>query len=318
MGRKEGGSLFHQMINAPGVMELAYRKGKHGEPLPVSITTRKSYQQFLHHAAEYFKARGIRRIADIGLEQVQEYEKALEAEGKTPSTIHSYLAPLCKAVGISMDEISKPIRHGADFTRSGGKYTSDGGRPAEFNAMVGIRENELRHLYGNDILERNGYLYVVIRKGKGGKYQEQRVLPQYAEQVRKFFDGSDKKFFLRSEFSNKFDYHGQRRALAKEAMAYYADRLAKEPGYRKQLYEEIKTYWKRCNPKNRDKLEPMTYFNKLYVLRGKNRKLAEEQGKPVVLDRLVLRAVSVFHLAHWRDDVTIQSYYFDRGYDSAH
>lgn len=32
--------------------------------------------------------------------------------------------------------------------------------------------------------------------------------------------------------------------------------------------------------KHRDKLEPLSYFDKLYILRGKNRALAIAQGKP--------------------------------------
>jgi hypothetical protein len=43
-----------------------------------------------------------------------------------------------------------------------------------------------------------------------------------------------------------------------------------------------------------------------------NYALAKAQGKEITLDRLVLRAVSVQHLAHWRDKVTVQSYYFER------
>ena len=62
----------------------------------------------------------------------------------------------------------------------------------------------------------------------------------------------------------------------------------------------------------REELEPFSYFDTPYRLRGQNRELAVKQGLPTELDRLVLRAVSVLHLAHWRDKVTIQSYYFKR------
>ena len=56
----------------------------------------------------------------------------------------------------------------------------------------------------------------------------------------------------------------------------------------------------------------MSYFDRIYMLRGENRKLAEAQGKDTEIDRLILRAVSIQHLAHWRDNVTVQSYYFSR------
>lgn len=51
--------------------------------------------------------------------------------------------------------------------------------------------------------------------------------------------------------------------------------------------------------KHGDKLEPLSYFDKLYILRGKNRALAIAQGKPVVLDRLALRRhVNEYYAAH--------------------
>ena len=75
---------------------------------------------------------------------------------------------------------------------------------------------------------------------------------------------------------------------------------------------ELAAQWHCINKKYRDKLEPLSNFDKPYILRDKNRVLAIAQGKPIVLDRLALRAVSIKHLAHWGDKVTVQSYYFSR------
>ena len=312
MGRKEGGSLFHQMINAPDVFMLSQRTDKNGEAMEVSFKTRESYLDWLHKAAGYFKAQGIRRLSDIGKEEMQAYADFLTSSGKTASSIHSYLTPVCKATGVKLAEIKKPLRHASEFTRSGGGGKANGGRPAELNTMIGIREDELRHLRGSDIREKNGVTYVIVRRGKGGKYQEQKILPEAAATVRKFFDGSERKVFRADEFVRGFDYHGQRRAHAARMLEYYTKRLESEPGYRKALYRELAAQWHSNNKKHRDKLEPLSYFDKPYILRGKNRDLAIAQGKPIVLDRLALRAVSIQHLAHWRDKVTVQSYYFSR------
>lgn len=312
MGRKEGGSLFHQMINAPDVFTLSQRTDKNGKTMEVSFKTRESYLNWLHKAADYFKAQGIRSLSNIGKEEIQAYADFLKANGKTASTIHSYLTPVCKAAGVKLEEIKKPLRHASEFIRSGGGGKANGGRPAQLNAMIGIREDELRHLRGSDIKERDGITYVIVRRGKGGKYQEQKVLPEDIAAVRKFFDGSEKKIFRADEFVSGFDYHGQRRAHAVRMLNYYTKRLQQEPGYRKMLYKELAAQWHHNNKKHRDKLEPLSFFNKPYVLRGKNRALAIAQGKPIVLDRLALRAVSIQHLAHWRDKVTVQSYYFHR------
>ena len=312
MGRKESGSLFHQLIHAPGVFTLADRRGPDGGEMDVSFKTRENYYTWLHKAADYFKNQGIRSVSQIGKAEVQAYADMLAAKELSASTIHSYLAPVCKAAGLSMAEVTKPLRYASEFIRSGGDGKKDGGRPGELNSLIGIRENELRHLRGNDIIERNGDTFVVVRQGKGGKYQEQRILPDDVEQVKSFFDGSERKIFRADEFVSGFDYHGQRRAAAMRALEYYNHKLQTEPDYRKQLYQKVADQWHRNNRKHRDKLEPLSYFNRPYILRGQNRELAKKQGKPIVLDRLALRAVSVLHLAHWRDKVTVQSYYFNR------
>jgi integrase len=311
MGRKEGGSLFHQFISTPDLFILQNRTDKDGKPMQVSFQTRKSYMEVLYYAAAYFKSEGIRRKSDITNEDVQGYEQHLEEKGCSASTIHSYLSPLCKATGVAMKDVQKPTRQASEFKRGSKSRKSDGGRPGELNAMLGIRKDELRKLRGNDIIERNGDLYVIVRQGKGGKYHEQLILPHYAETVKKFFDGTDNKIFRRDEFRYNFDYHGQRRKVAQEAYNYYESRLT-EPNFRKELYAKIARQWHANNKKHRDKLEPLSFFDKPYKLRGKNRELAIKQGKPTELDRLVLRAVSVLHLAHWRDKVTVQSYFFDR------
>ena len=312
MGRKEGGSLFHQLIHAPGVMTLADRTASDGSEMEVSFKTRENYYSWLHKAADYFKEQGIRSIRKIGQDEVQAYADMLLDKGLSASTIHSYLSPVCKATGVALKEIEKPIRHASEFTRSSGSGKKYGGRPGELNELVGIRENELRHLRGSDLIERNGDTFVVVRQGKGGKYQEQRILPGDVAKVRGFFDGSERKLFRADEFVGDFDYHGQRRAVAKRALEHYTHRLQTEPGYRKELYQKIAEQWHRNNRKHRDKLEPLSAFDRPYILRGSNREFAKKQGKPIKLDRLALRAVSVLHLAHWRDKVTVQSYYFDR------
>ena len=46
----------------------------------------------------------------------------------------------------------------------------------------------------------------------------------------------------------------------------------------------------------------------IYYLRSRNRKFALEHNLPVAYNRLALMAVSVFHLSHWRLDVTVCNY----------
>lgn len=310
MGRKDGGSLFHQLITTPGLFENQSRD-VNGMVIENSFKTKENYKNWLHKAAEYYKAKGIKRKSDITEKEVQEYADSLREDGYSASTVHSYIAPLCKAVGVSMGAIQKDIRYAAAFTK-GACETIDGGLPGVLNAFLGIRRSELLRLHGDDVsYGAHGEMYVYVDKGKGGKKQFQKILPLYAESAKRFFDGSAKKVFGRKDLT-KANYHAQRRRMAQEALAYYTERLQNEPEYRKELYGEIAHMWHRLNKKNREKLEPLSYFSRPYHLRGKNRDLAIAQGKAIILDRLAVRAVSVLHLAHWRDNITVQSYYFDR------
>ena len=45
-----------------------------------------------------------------------------------------------------------------------------------------------------------------------------------------------------------------------------------------------------------------------YRIRGANRERAEKLGLPIEYNRLAVMAVSVFHLSHWRTNVTVANY----------
>ena len=79
--RNNNGSLFHQLINAPGLME------RQDLSQPVSFQTRENYFNWCHKAAGVFKSYGIRNLSEIGKDEIQRCENQLEAEGKSASTI---------------------------------------------------------------------------------------------------------------------------------------------------------------------------------------------------------------------------------------
>lgn len=47
---------------------------------------------------------------------------------------------------------------------------------------------------------------------------------------------------------------------------------------------------------------------KKYFLRGDNKVRALKDGRPINYDRAAMLCVSVFHLSHWRNDVTASHY----------
>lgn len=280
-------------------------------------TTPKSWKAYMNSAIKFGewckRTNKCRHFKDCR-PYVQDYADWLVEQGLSASTIHTYLAGVCRVYGVPLADISKPKRVVSANTRSRGKRAvddrKDAGREAsprlyDFASTVGIRRAEYARLRNNDLVtDESGYLCVRIRRGKGGKYQEQRVLPGDEMFVRSYFDGSASLVFTKAELNNKLDLHHLRAVQAQRAYRYYENRLHNEPEYRPQLETEIKARWQLYNKRRWRQHE----FEGTYRLRGANRELAQRLGRPTEYDRLAVMAVSVYHLSHWRCDVTVSNY----------
>ena len=117
--------------------------------------------------------------------------------------------------------------------------------------------------------------------------------------------------FHPNEFSNTLNLHAARAECARNAYRYYAERLKNEgEAYRKQLEAEVRTRLRMVIDKRTGKPKRVKekYLHGKYFCRGKNKQLCQKLGIPWVYDKLAIMAVSVFHLAHNRPDVTVESY----------
>ena len=82
MGRRNNnGSLFHQLINAPGLME------RQDLSQPVSFQTKENYFNWCHKAAAVFKSYGIRNLSEIGKDEIQRYENRNQRHSQANSCI---------------------------------------------------------------------------------------------------------------------------------------------------------------------------------------------------------------------------------------
>lgn len=260
-------------------------------------------------------------------EYLQAYTNHLVDSGLSKSSVHTYIAAPCKALHVPMQHISKPQRSVNDITRSRGNRNPQGQRESQnprferlvrFQEITGLRRAELEALKGEDLRMRDGKMYVVVRQGKGGKEQWQRILPRDAEVVQRTFNGikKEEKVFSPEEMKNKIDLHQMRAEHARECYDYYAARIKNESAYREQLREELKQYYQEHhNPNGELDLKGYEEFCRdmqknegMYQMRGESRKLAEEHERPTDYDRVALMAVSALHLAHWRLDVTVINY----------
>lgn len=291
----------------------------------------KTYNFGTKKFTAWAESKGIKHIDDLPTEEdrikfVQEYQIWLDDSGYAPSTVHTYLAPVCKAMGFSMAKIQKKRRTAGYLKRSRDPLANPQGKREatlekyqRFMAAqkaIGVRRAELSKLTGDDLIERNGMMYVRVKKGKQGKFQLQLILPEDQDKLREIWKGikSNERVFTEDEVNNKIDLHGVRREHSMKAYNYYVDQINNTPGFKEELQEDLcRRYWT-YSKKHGDKdalqkwATTIVYNEKPYELRGENKAKAINAGAPTVYNRLALIAISVYQLSHWRLDVSAVNY----------
>ncbi len=293
--------------------------------VPMLTQTEKQYRNHAIKFANWCKEQYGCRTLDECSAHIQDYADFLVVQGRSPSTIHTYLAGICRICGVPLADIQKPIRVVAENTRSRGMKAvderKDAGREAsprlyDFAVIVGIRRNEYLHLTPDDLVfDDFGHPCVLVRKGKDGKRQLQRILPDELPAIKAVFDNPADAghLFPKAEINNKIDLHHLRALRAQKMYRYYLDKIENEHGYRAQLINEIRHVWVHDDEARKENGYKAKRWSDMkvtgnYILRGNNRKLAKKHGLPLQYDRLALLAVSIFHLSHWRHDVTVANY----------
>ena len=325
MGRTSG-SLQHELIKRV-LPEIENNK------------TGTAYKKHIKNFAAWAKEHGYKKPEAITKDVVQEYERYLEKHPKeySAATIHTYLAPVCRAAGVGMEEIRKPkrtagrITRGRDRDATGAKieknrqgrrqeHLQKNARLVTLQKAVGIRRAELGKLRGADLIQRGNSWYVRVRRGKGGKQQMQYILPKDVDAVRAVFEGigENERVFSREEMANKLNLHGMRAEHSRDCYAFYADMIENRPGAAERLRSMLISRWeeghrqlKNSSPsaweaQRRRFVSDMD--DRPYVLRGENLQKARVLGRPEEYIRLALMCVSVLHLSHWRLDVTSVNY----------
>ena len=285
------------------------------------------YKRDCKNFASYCRQNGVKtpeQLSKQKIDMLQKYEDSLENAGYKPATVHRYLSAPCKALDVNMRQIEKPHRT-ADMIARGRDtgFNIQGQREITqerfkrlvcFQGAVGLRRAELAKIRGRDFrIDESGYCCVYVHNGKGGKDQLQRILPSDVVMIKKFFSEvkSDQKVFTAKEMNNKINLHGLRAEQARKAYLYYQKRLESEPNYKYTCRKELALRYRTMHTANR--VTNQRFLRDItndapYVLRGKNREKAVAQGKPVIYNRLAMMMVSVFHLSHWRLDVTSVNY----------
>ena len=305
----------------------------------------KQYKHIIDRFTTWAKTQKIRSVEQLRTKDekanlINKYKEKLLSEGKSAATIHTYLSPICSGLGLHLgryklgrddhgetiwgyDGVSSPIRHAIEIEKG---RMADLKNPRNLEDIkdpqfarlvdaaerIGIRRSEYARLTGKSFgIDVCGKPCVTI-KGKGGKVQSQRILPDDVEAVKQLFDGTAKKVFSPEEMRNKIDLHTLRRQHAQKCYNYYVEQVKSGKG--DQLRRELLKTFIAYHYKGKSFILQKRFLSQLdrakgvYTLRGQNRDRAMIQKQEACFDRLALMCTSVWHLSHWRLDVTIRHY----------
>ncbi|HFI0468301.1 TPA: hypothetical protein ACGOYW_001722 [Streptococcus suis] len=296
-------------------------------------TSRTSYKRSATRFANWAKVNGIKKISEITEEVIQKYHDDLKNDPKayTAATIHTYLAPICKAAGINLNRIRKQKRTSDKIIRGRQQEANAQGKKQELNSLfsrlvafqkvVGIRRNELKALTGKDLkIDDYGNCYVYVKRGKGGKKQMQYILPKDVAIVKQTFAGIEENepVFTDEEMNNQINLHALRAQHSRDSYFYYLEKIQANPKMRHALSHLLITRWEEGHQKLKNESQSKyerqrknfiyELRDEIYVLRGTNKAKAITSGMPIEYNRLALMAVSVLNLSHWRLSVTVTNY----------
>ena len=162
--------------------------------------TIKPYRRNIERFCNWAKELGITRyhhINEFGYTPttlIQKYADHLVSTCLKATSIHTYLAPVCKGLGICMSEIAKPRRLSKDIVKNtklhqnaaGARQMNDpaNARLCKLAEFVPVRPQAMVKLAAVNIrVDENGDHIVVIRD-KGGKLSIQILLPHEVARVR--------------------------------------------------------------------------------------------------------------------------------------
>ena len=201
-----------------------------------SYRTFKTYMEQCGYFVRYCKENHGCRYLDECREYADEYLRKGIDEKKSPYTLHLIRSALCKLYSdTSKDYIELPKRKRKDITRSRGEKVRDKHFSEKnhedivfFCRATGLRRHELKQIRGKEYRIRGLQLYVIVQKGKGGKYREVPVYGEYRDRVREIMERAGDGFVF-PEVPEAMDVHSYRAEFATEMYQRLARPLFRIP-----------------------------------------------------------------------------------------
>lgn len=155
--------------------------------------TLKAYRRNIDKFCAFARELGITRYHHIEMKGysnaalIQKYCDKLVAQGLAPTSVHTYLAPVCKGLLVGMEEIRKPGRMSADIkkntklrqSRRGEAQAADtvNSRIVRAAELTGLRKYALVRLTAENLKKDENGDTVIAITDKGGKESCQLILP---------------------------------------------------------------------------------------------------------------------------------------------
>jgi len=279
--------------------------------------TRDSIEQYHATVRQFGKwvaeKEGTERVSPSRAHELVQTYINERARDRSTHTVAKDLAGLSQALGETKRDFvaprrDAPIRGRALITSH---HTATNDRIYRIASAIGIREREYGQLRGRDIKVENGYTFVHVSKGKGGKEQWQLVSPGRAREVQALFENKkpDEFVFTREEVKGceHANLHAMRREHAQEMYQWYLNRTpAEKAEWREKVHER---FLANPNKAERNAYEKAMSKGPEIHLRGARAEQFRHEGLPTTYDREAVMFVSVMCLAHYREDVTISNYF---------
>lgn len=297
---KHQGYSYEERLNVNDMKEHIY-----------SYQTMKTYQQQVGYYGDWLVKQGLKKISiEQSKDYIQEYIDHLKEDGKSPWTINTALAAICKATGATMHEFKHPTRTISQISRGNETRMHDklnqerASHILEANRLLGMRRSELQRLRACDIVVSNDKV-IVHSVGKGGRDNQQIFTdPKEKEQVLalKYGKSNQDRIFSKSEFKNDADLHHERQNRAITVYNRVIADINQHPERRDFYKAEIKQAYLERGRVCHENLD------NAYCVRGANRQRLLNEGRDVTYDRVALLYVSITVLNHTRSDVTAAHY----------
>lgn len=186
-----------------------------------SYKTLKTYMEQCNYFVKYCKEKHRCRYLGECRQYADEYLQHGKDRDLSNYTLHLSRSALCKLYGDSCEDyLQLPPRKRQDIKRSREAAARDKHFSEKKNEKIvffckatGLRRHELEQVRGINYKYKDGELFVIVNKGKGGKYREIPIYKGHKARIREIMQAAGEGFVF-PEVPEAMDVHSYRSQFA--------------------------------------------------------------------------------------------------------